>query len=226
MSSSETTFPGIRACIFDMDGLLINTEDLNTKCTNDLLQKYGRPVYPNKMRAHTMGLPISRVQWKRDLHDLSLLSYSDCQPLLGAEKLLSALSHARVATSGIEIKRALASGTMRDTYELKVFGPRVRKLIDIFPQERRMLGVDPRIQGGRNKLAPDIYLAALQSLNSTLRSEEKNIMPNDAGRRAGMRVIWVSHPQLANEYQSVEKFILAGRSGRIQSGDDGQVGDR
>ncbi|XMA07731.1 hypothetical protein WAI453_000522 [Rhynchosporium graminicola] len=36
----KTDFPPIRACLFDMDGILINTEDIYTKCHNILLARY------------------------------------------------------------------------------------------------------------------------------------------------------------------------------------------
>jgi pseudouridine 5'-phosphatase len=40
-----------------------------------------------------------------------------------------------------------------------------------------------------------------------------------------MRVIWVPHPYLAAEYQPQEKEVLAGRMGRFQIGDEGQLGE-
>ncbi|CAG7989740.1 unnamed protein product [Penicillium nalgiovense] len=59
MALLEADFPVIRACIFDMDGLLINTEDLITLSTNQLLQKYGRPAFTRSIRAQLMGVPDS-----------------------------------------------------------------------------------------------------------------------------------------------------------------------
>ncbi|CAO1604195.1 hypothetical protein XANCAGTX0491_007760 [Xanthoria calcicola] len=37
------TFPPIRACIFDLDGLLINSEDIYTEIYNKILHAYGKP---------------------------------------------------------------------------------------------------------------------------------------------------------------------------------------
>ncbi|SCN81956.1 related to HAD superfamily hydrolase [Fusarium fujikuroi] len=100
-----------------------------------------------------------------------------------------------------------------------------------------VLGDDPRVRQGRGKPAPDIYLVALQSLNSTAESGGKPIMPNEclvfedsvagveAARRAGMRVVWVPHLDVAVEYQTVQKDVLAGRTGRFEVGDDWQLGE-
>ncbi len=46
MSASHTakSFPPVRACIFDVDGLLINSEDIYTEAMNNILHEYGRPA--------------------------------------------------------------------------------------------------------------------------------------------------------------------------------------
>jgi pseudouridine-5'-monophosphatase len=54
---------------------------------------------------------------------------------------------------------------------------------------------------------------------------EDSIAGVEAGRRAGMRVVWVPHPDVAVEYEPMYKDILAGRSGRFQVGDDWQLGE-
>ncbi|RDW79837.1 hypothetical protein BP6252_04475 [Coleophoma cylindrospora] len=252
MAPPETDFPAIRACIFDMDGLLINTEDIITLCINQLLEKYGRPSFTSSIRAQLMGvpdstngdvfhnwakLPISREQFAREASKQMQLHFPDCTPLPGAEKLLSNLSRAHIASSGDRVELALASSTKSHSYELKVSSPETKQLLNFFQSDRRVLGDDPRVRQGRGKPAPDIYLVALQSLNSAVKSGERPIMPNEclvfedsvagveAGRRAGMRVVWVPHPDVAIEYQERQKDVLAGRTGTIELGDEWQLGD-
>ncbi|KAI1097777.1 HAD-like domain-containing protein [Jackrogersella minutella] len=181
MALFETDFPAVRACIFDMDGLLINTEDIITLSTNQLLEKYGRPVFTRSIRAQLMGipnstngdifhgwakLPISREQFARESTENMRLHFPDCKPLPGAEKLLTNLSHARSAPSGEKIELALASGTKTRSYGLKTSNPETEHLLSFFQHDRRVLGDDQRVQQGRGKPAPDLYLVALQSLNS------------------------------------------------------------
>lgn len=87
-----------------------------------------------------------------------------------------------------------------------------------------MLGDDPRIPPGRGKPAPDIYLVALETVNEKIRAEgkEREIRPDEclvfedsvpgveAGRRAGMQVVWCPHPELLAEYKGREREVLAG----------------
>ena len=68
-------------------------------------------------------------------------------------------------------------------------------------------------------------MLALQTINSSLAKGEREIrleeclvfedsVPGvEAGRRAGMRVVWVPQPELFLEYKGREKEILAGRTG-------------
>lgn len=90
-----------------------------------------------------------------------------------------------------------------------------------------MLGDDPRIPPGKGKPAPDIYLLALETVNEKIRAEgkEQAVAPEEclvfedsvpgveAGRRAGMQVVWCPHPELLTEYKGRERAVLAGLTG-------------
>ncbi|KAI2722275.1 hypothetical protein CBS147326_1302 [Penicillium roqueforti] len=233
MAPPNPDFPAVRACIFDMDGLLINSEDIISLSTNQLLERLDKWRYIPPLGQVTY-LPREIA---RESSEGMRLFFPDCRPLPGAEKILSNLSRARSASSGDVIQLALASSTKTRSYELKTAGPESKLLLSFFRSDRRILGDDPRMRRGRGKPAPDIYLLALQSLKSGIDSEEKAILPNEclvfedsiagveAGRRAGMRVVWVPHPDVAVEYQPMHKDILAGRSGRFKVGDDWQLGE-
>ena len=47
----SATFPPVRACIFDVDGLLINSEDIYTDIYNNILCSYGKPDLPWSIKA-------------------------------------------------------------------------------------------------------------------------------------------------------------------------------
>ena len=182
-------------------------------------------------------LPISRKEFARESTEEMRIHFPNCEPLPGAEKLLWNLSRALNTYTGNRIELALASSTKSHSYDLKTSRPETKKLLSFFQSQRRVLGDDPRVRQGRGEPAPDIYLVALQSLNLTASTGGKLIMPNEclvfedsiagveAGRRAGMKVIWVPHPDLAVEYQAREKDVLAGRTGMIHIGDDNQLGE-
>jgi pseudouridine-5'-monophosphatase len=236
-----------------MDGLLINSEDMVTQSTNSLLAKNGRPPLTSSIRVQMMGipgsnhsdlfhdwarLPISREQFAHEIKEEMQRCFQHCKPLPGAEELLSNLSRARNALRD-KIELALATSSTSASYKLKTSNQlETKQMMSYFqPDWRRVLGDDPRVRQGRGKPAPDIYLAALQSLNSALIPAEKPIMPSEclvfedsvvgveAGRRAGMRVIWVPHPDLEAEYQPVQKAVLAGRAGMREAADEWQLGE-
>ena len=251
LTKNAISLPAIRACIFDMDGLLINSEDIITSSINQLLEKYGRPVLTRSIRVQLMGvpdstnsdtfhnwakLPISREQFAREATEQMRLGFPNCKPLPGAEKLLSNLSRARSATSGERIELALASSTSRHNYELKTSTPETKRLLSFFRADRQVLGDDPRVQ--RRKPAPDIYLVALESLNlEAADSDRKPITPDEclvfedslvgveAGRRAGMKVIWVPHADVAAEYEARQSDVLAGLAEITGVGNDCKVGE-
>ena len=109
-------------------------------------------------------------------------------------------------------------------------------IFSCFPEEQIVRGDDPRIPRGKGKPAPDIYLLALETINEKLRraAKESEIMPEEclvfedsvsgveAGRRAGMRVVWVPHPGLLKEYSGREQEVLAGMTGEHQGVNENQ----
>ena len=44
-------FAPVRACIFDVDGLLINSEDIYSQTMNNVLHEYGLPDIPWSVKA-------------------------------------------------------------------------------------------------------------------------------------------------------------------------------
>ncbi|KAI8623831.1 HAD-like protein [Xylariaceae sp. FL1651] len=246
----SSAFPPVRACLFDMDGLLINTEDLYSKCADIVLEKYGRPPLPWSIKAQMMGipgssngdtfhkwaqLPISREQFKEEQAEQQRIHFPECQPLPGAQKLLEVFKMAKNA-DGYSVQMALATSSAKENFDMKTEKPITRALLDLIPLEHRILGDDPRVQHGRGKPAPDIYLLALKSINDSLPDGVPKITPREclvfedsvlgveAGRRAGMRAVWVPHPALLAEYKGKEPEVLAGRTGLYPIGNEEQLG--
>ncbi|KAJ4411671.1 hypothetical protein N0V85_003814 [Neurospora sp. IMI 360204] len=117
---------------------------------------------------------------------------------------------------------ALATSSHEANFRMKT--NHIQELFSVFETHRRVLGDDPRIPEGRGKPLPDIYLIALKTINDSLPEGEKPIAPEEclvfedsipgveAGRRAGMRVIWCPHPMLKKEVDQNgdAKLVLAG----------------
>ncbi|GAM85010.1 hypothetical protein ANO11243_030130 [Dothideomycetidae sp. 11243] len=234
--------PPIRACLFDMDGLLLDSEDKYTACVNTVLHAHGRPSLPWSIKAQLQGrpgpeagqifsawakLPISDAEFLEQQAAEQRRIFPSCKPLPGVETLLQRFSRGRV-------EMALATSSHERNFRLKT--DHLTDLFGVFGKECTILGDDPRIARGRGKPCPDIYLLALKAVNGELaRRREKgekvgeDVTPAEclvfedsvpgveAGRRAGMQVLWVPHLGLLGEYKGKEKEVLAGRSGMVHA---------
>ncbi|KAK5634068.1 hypothetical protein RRF57_009782 [Xylaria bambusicola] len=238
-----------------MDGLLLDTEDIYTLCLNIILEKYGRPNLPWSIKARLQGrpgpdanallhewakLPISEAEYLAQYSALQLKHFPEAKPLPGVEELLANLDRTRcfkkskASGSGHRVHIALATSSNSANFAVKTTN--WTELFSVFESHRRVLGDDPRIERGRGKPMPDIYLLALKTINDSLPEGETPIKPEEclvfedsvpgveAGRRAGMRVVWAPHPMLKKEYEGREKDILAGHMGEAGSIDLHQLG--
>lgn len=245
-----------------MDGLLLDTEDKYTLVTNTILQEYGKPLLPWKIKAQLQGRPQPEVihhpsaqnikeirgeaNAKRNTHQASKIFHDWAQlpiipeeylkkqaalqaklfpesaPLPGVEKLLSRLASTKNTSTPVHL--ALATSSHSKNFQMKT--DHLQDLFSVFPPAQRVLGDDPRIGKGRGKPLPDIYLLALETINVELRVRgEEEVKPEEclvfedavpgveAGRRAGMRVIWCPHPGLREAYKGREEEVLAGLTG-------------
>jgi pseudouridine-5'-monophosphatase len=255
---THLSFPPVRACLFVMDGLLIDSEDKYTDVTNAILREFGRPDIPWHIKAQLQGrpgpsagkifrawaqLPLTDAEFMERQVKLQKQAFQHCKPLPGVENLLHRLSkahtiarrEARRASSGSASKRvhmAVATSSHRRNYELKT--KPLQDLFSVFEEKQVVVGDDPRIGHGRGKPLPDIYLLALKTINEAIDAEgegERQIKPEEclvfedsvpgieAGRRAGMRVVWVPHPGLLGIFEGREKEVLAGLTGEHKDED-------
>ena len=167
-------------------------------------------------------MPITPEETAAKQASLQAKYFPQSQPLPGVTTLLSNLVSTQSTDHPVHI--ALATSSHHKNFELKA--AHLTDLFSAFPPVHRVLGDDPRIGKGRGKPLPDIYLLALETINESLLSKgETEIKPEEclvfedavpgveAGRRAGMQVIWVPHPGLLEAFKGREDEVLAGRTG-------------
>lgn len=188
-------------------------------------------------------LSMSEEAFMKRQKELQQEAFKHCKSLPGVEVLLQRLSKAHTTQDHKQralspsagrkrIRMALATSSHGVNYELKT--KNISQMFEVFPDSQKIVGDDERIPKGRGKPLPDIYLLALQTINDRIRSEgaEKEIVPEEclvfedsvpgveAGRRAGMRVVWVPHPGLLNVYKDRVEEVLAGRTGEHDENDE------
>lgn len=228
------------------------SRDIYTEVTNAVLLENNRPTIPWSLKAQLQGrpgpaaseifhkwaqLPMSPDDYYRRITALQREKFPAAAPLPGTNDLLRTLVQSAPSSHPSEkIHIALATSSGKVNFELKT--NHLQEFFSVFPKERIVVGDDPRIPAGRGKPAPDIYLLALETINEGLRKEGKlEIKPEEclvfedavpgveAGRRAGMRVVWVPHPGLLEEYKGREHDVLAGATGEADTSKEGHWGD-
>ncbi|KAL9608788.1 MAG: hypothetical protein Q9167_006394 [Letrouitia subvulpina] len=242
----------IRACIFDVDGLLINSEDIYTDIYNQVLNTHNKPSLSWEVKARiqsggkdghahllrTYSLPLSVSDFKSQLSTHHHL-FNASQPLPGVLTLLDNLTHATPPPF-----LALASSSSKPLFTTKA--SHLPILLSAFSTDLRIFGDDPDMQGKRGKPAPDIFLLALRRINTCLANKssilthestslwtpvlsdeclvfEDSIAGITAARTAGMHGIWVPHAGLRAICRGWEQEVLNGNG--MQALQDRAVGE-
>ncbi|KAK7208486.1 HAD-like domain-containing protein [Myxozyma melibiosi] len=229
-----TSRPKIRACLFDMDGLLINSEEIYTETTNSILAEHGKPSLPWHIKADLQGRPgpaasAKFLEWSQlpytpeELFKITSArqesKWKETKPMPGAVALLNRLVEKKIpialATSSHSKNYFLKTAHLQEMFEL--FGP------------HKVTGDDERIPKGRGKPAPDIWLVALKSLNDELlksgdidtpiKPEETLVFEDgipgvEGAKAAGCQVIWVPDPRIL-EVVDEKKEEIIGTNGEI-----------
>jgi pseudouridine 5'-phosphatase len=129
----------------------------------------------------------------------------------------------KLSSATPKVYLAIASSAGRKLYDIKTAN--IPVLQTTIPPENRIFGDDPDMHGAEKKPAPDIFLLALRRLNAVLAATgkeelrpeeclvfEDSIAGVEAGRRAGMWVVWVPHEGLARVTRGREQSVLMGRT--------------
>lgn len=184
--------------IYDMDGLLLDTERFYTEVTQRIVGRFGktfdwsvksnmvgRPAIESaRYLVATLELPITAEDYLRERESMLEELMPTAEPMPGAVELTRAL-----ATRGVP--QAVATSTGRRLFDLKT--QRHRDWFTLFAAV--VLGDDPRIAHG--KPAPDIFLLAARELGAepascvVLEDAPSGVA---AARAAGMRVVAIPYP--------------------------------
>ncbi|CAK9801867.1 PUDP [Anthophora quadrimaculata] len=212
---SRNEYKNVTHCIFDMDGLLLNTEHLYSEAFNRITNRYGKE-FTWEHKAKTMGfksaavahavvemlsLPISNEEFENEIVKIyqELFPTADLMP--GAERLLRHLSQNNIPI-------ALATSSNKENFELKT--QRWANVFDLF-DHKVLGGSDPEVVNG--KPAPDIFLVAAKRFSDNPDPSMCLVFedaPNGvkAALNAGMQVVMVPDPMLPKHYIENPTLII------------------
>ena len=209
----EMTSKVVTTVLFDMDGLLLDTENLYTLGTQEILSEFGHN-YDWSFKAKLMGkrtdevarmivdnykLPMTPDQWISRSKDKYDSLFPHVKSLPGVMKLVHHLSK-----HGVPI--AVASSSSTSAFSMKTQNH--AGLFSMF--DAIVLGDDARVKAA--KPAPDIFLTAAQQLGAEC---ERCLVVEDAplgvtaGRAAGMQVLMVPHPKLDTEETKEATMVVS-----------------
>jgi pseudouridine-5'-monophosphatase len=153
----------VRAAIFDLDGLLLDTEPMYLAATTEVLARHGRALEMTVLRRQ-IGVPsVEGMQWLAEYYELELSGQQiheerealletllpDAPPRPGAVELTAAL-----VAGGVPI--AVGTSSTRETL--------ARKIANYGPWIETFSCVVTRDEVERGKPSPDIFLGAAACL--------------------------------------------------------------
>ncbi|VBB34646.1 unnamed protein product [Acanthocheilonema viteae] len=203
--------------IFDLDGLLLDSESVYTRVNEEILLGYGKK-YTMELKAKTAGMKmdesinfvlehedligkITLEQYRKKYLELASKYLPDSKLLPGALRLVKHLAKHLVPI-------ALCTGS--NTFEFEAKMRKQQELLQLI--NLRVLADDPSIKHG--KPAPDPFLVTMQRFIKKPMNAANVVVFEDsingvrAAVAAGMHVIMVPDPRYSKPPEDCQKMIL------------------
>jgi HAD superfamily hydrolase (TIGR01509 family) len=201
----------IEAVVFDLDGVLLDTEELWDEARRQLAEGRGRP-WPHDAQRAMMGM--SSHEWSRYMHDVIGLSEPPEEISAEVVRRLEALYRERLPLlpSAIEAVRRIGA-----RWPLGIASSSNRPLIDLFLELTRTRDLFRATvsseEVARGKPAPDVYLEVARRLGDAATScaaveDSENGIRSAAS--AGMAVIAIPNRAFppSSEALSLARVVL------------------
>jgi pseudouridine-5'-monophosphatase len=211
--SSVTESAAPTHVLFDLDGVLLDTERLYTEATQTIVGRYGKTytwaikrdamgrdaLISARIVLERLGVPIDAQEFLAERTAILETAFAQCRAMDGAEAFVHALRE-----QGTPM--AVATSSDRRLYDLKVKGhPWFAHFGAV------VCGDDPRVRA--KKPAPDIFLTAARELRaepSQCLVFEDSLAGVEAALAAGMRVVAMPDPAAGPEHFGAAHRVVTG----------------
>ncbi|KAF8973031.1 HAD-like domain-containing protein [Flammula alnicola] len=214
--------------LFDMDGLMLDSERIYTIATNEVLGKYGKEMTwaikagcmgkpEREAGMHTLSffpdIPLDVDEFLRERNRVQDTLWPTVPLLPGVRKLVFHLKK-------YNVPMAVATSSRRRNFEMKT--AHHQDILRCF--EGKIICGDDKQHTMKGKPAPDIFLITaatflgidvggpdIATLENHVKERAKGLVFEDAlsgmqaGKRAGMSVVWVPDPNLLKLDRNVEE---------------------
>lgn len=204
-------FRSITHVIYDMDGLLLDTESLHERVNQEVARRYGktfdlevkmaiagRPTLDSaKILVDKLQLPLTPEEYLAQRNQLLYPLYPTAKVLPGTLELIQHLSQHN-------IPQAIASSSSRHHFQMKTVNHQQWLNFQVVT-----LGDAPEIKQG--KPAPDIFLLTAKKLNAAPQQclvFEDSVAGIEAAIAAGMAVVAIPDPALKRELFQQADLVL------------------
>lgn len=213
--SATSKIQPVTHCIFDMDGLLLDTEQIYESSVREICGSFGKD-YPLHVRMEVMGtqaqksaeivitnmsLPLTVTEFLKLQTQIVRTKFTSVDLMPGAERLLRHL-HAT------QVPFCLATSSGKEMAQLKI--SKYVELFDLF--NHHVIGAsDPQVKNG--KPAPDIFLVAASRFNDKPNPNKCLVFedsPNGvrAGKLAQMHTVMIPDKIVPMEQRTEATIVL------------------
>jgi pseudouridine-5'-monophosphatase len=196
--------PPATAVLFDLDGVLLDTERLYTEATQAIVGRFGKTftwaikrdamgrdaLVSARIVLDRLGVPLTPEEFVAERDVILERLVQRCEAIEGAEAFVRSLV-------GHGVPVAVATSSNRPLYDIKI---RPHAWFDLFGAV--VCGDDPRVRA--KKPAPDIFLVAAGDLNvdpGRCLVFEDSPAGVEAALAAGMRVVALPEPTAGPDHR-------------------------